>query len=974
MTMPGRRTERLLEERGRPLEVGNDKPFLFAGSGGWYIRSGNVDVFSVRVEKGHAAGARSHLFRAASGQFLFGLGKAQDRPMGLLAVGTSGTQLIQVDEDELRRLAGNSNHAADVISWVEEWVDVLCSSISNGLPLDECLSLEPGEHVASKKEVVRVCPTKGTLWLRAEDGELRLLGRQGLELRDEGFTPISARAWLEVPARGRIQAEESRVLIGREEMWSGLGRLHHLVLDYVVQRSTQAAAEERERMRRKAAADRLAFVEACSSIAQTLDGEPREVGRGPADDLSEKDALLAACTELARELDIEIKPLPATEGPTRREPLAALAHAARFRTRQVLLRGKWWKTDGVPMLGYLKEPQRPVVLLPGPSGYLMRDPVEHTEVWVKNDVAELLEPTAHTFYRPFPEGALSFSGLLKFGLRRSGRDLTRIILMSTATGLLGLATPIFTGMIFNDVIPSADRLQLVQLMAILLVIAVATLLFSVSSAIALVRIDGRLGAGIQSAVWDRLLSLPMPFFRRYTAGDLANRAMGIETIRQVLSGSVMTAVLGGLFSTFHFGLLFYYSPKLAWWATLLIGLPVLTKLIIGRVRLRFDRAAATVSTKLSGSVLQFLSSISKLRIAGAEIKAFSVWARGFSQQRRSQFRSRFLDNVMAAINAGFPLASQLVVFGLAIDLLTAETNPLPTGDFLAFLTSFTICLSGLLGASTALLGAATVIPMYEQARPILREKPEVDSAKAEPGTLSGAIEVQSVKFRYHSDEPLVLRDVKLQVRPGEFIAVVGPSGSGKSTLLRLLLGFEEPEAGGIYYDGQDLANLDTQSVRSQIGVVLQNGRLMPGDIFTNIVGSSLATLDDAWEAARMAGLDAEIEAMPMKMNTIISQGGGTISGGQRQRLMIARALVRKPKLLLFDEATSALDNRTQQVVTESLDQMQASRIVVAHRLSTILHADRIYVLESGRVVQTGTYDELLEHEGPFRELAQRQIA
>jgi len=546
--------------------------------------------------------------------------------------------------------------------------------------------------------------------------------------------------------------------------------------------------------------------------------------------------------------------------------------------------------------------------------------------------------------------------------------------MGTATGLLGLATPVFTGMIFNDVIPSADRLQLFQLMAILLVIAVATLLFNVSSAIALVRIDGRLGAGIQSALWDRLLGLPMPFFRRYTAGDLANRAMGIDSIRRVLSGSVVTAVLAGIFSTFHFGLLFYYGGSLAWWATFLIGLAVLTKLVVGRVRLRFDRAAASVSTKLSGSVLQFLSSISKLRVAGAEIKAFSVWAREFSRQRRYRYRSRLLDNVLAAINAGFPLASQLVIFGLAMKLLTADTNPLPTGNFLAFLASYTISLNGLLGASTALLSAASVIPMYEQARPILREKPEVDSGKAEPGTLSGAIEVQSVKFRYYSDGPLVLRDVKLQVRPGEFIAVVGPSGSGKSTLLRLLLGFEEPESGGIYYDGQDLANLDAQSVRAQIGVVLQNGQLMPGDIFTNIVGSSLATLDDAWEAARMAGLDQEIEAMPMKMHTIVSQGGGTISGGQRQRLMIARALVRKPKLLLFDEATSALDNRTQQLVTDSLDLMQASRIVVAHRLSTILHADRIYVMESGRVVQTGNYDELLEREGTFRELAKRQIA
>jgi ATP-binding cassette subfamily C protein len=372
-------------------------------------------------------------------------------------------------------------------------------------------------------------------------------------------------------------------------------------------------------------------------------------------------------------------------------------------------------------------------------------------------------------------------------------------------------------------------------------------------------------------------------------------------------------------------------------------------------------------------VLQFLSSISKLRVAGAEVKAFSLWARGFSRQRRHRFKARAVSNGLASFNAGFPLAAQLAIFGFAVPLLIADT-PLRTGDFLAFMVSFATCLSGMLSASGALISAATVIPLYEQATPILATLPEVDSGKADPGTLTGQVEMQSLRFRYDPDGPLILDDVKVTIRPGEFVALVGPSGSGKSTLLRLLLGFEEPEAGAIFYDGQELAGLDHQAVRSQIGVVLQNGRLMPGDIFSNIVGSSLATLDDAWGAARMAGLDADVEAMPMGMHTVISEGGGTLSGGQRQRLMIARALVRRPKLLFFDEATSALDNRTQSIVSESLDRLQATRIVVAHRLSTIIHADRIYVLEAGRVVQSGSYDDLLEREGLFRELAMRQIA
>jgi ATP-binding cassette subfamily C protein len=266
------------------------------------------------------------------------------------------------------------------------------------------------------------------------------------------------------------------------------------------------------------------------------------------------------------------------------------------------------------------------------------------------------------------------------------------------------------------------------------------------------------------------------------------------------------------------------------------------------------------------------------------------------------------------------------------------------------------------------------VPTYERAKPILETLPEVDEMKADPGELTGELEVSHVSFRYREDGPIVLKDVSVQVKPGEFVALVGPSGSGKSTLFRLLLGFEKLEAGAVYYNGRDLVGLDIREVRRQIGVVLQNGKLMAGDIFTNIIGSSLLTLEDARQAARMAGLEDDLKAMPMGLHTVISEGGGTLSGGQRQRLLIARALVHRPRILFFDEATSALDNRTQAIVSESLDNLQATRIVIAHRLSTIMNADRIYVLQDGRVVQQGTYDELIQAEGVFADLAKRQMA
>jgi ATP-binding cassette subfamily C protein len=363
--------------------------------------------------------------------------------------------------------------------------------------------------------------------------------------------------------------------------------------------------------------------------------------------------------------------------------------------------------------------------------------------------------------------------------------------------------------------------------------------------------------------------------------------------------------------------------------------------------------------------------IAKLRVAGAESRAFAVWAGRFTAQRSVAFRARTIGNGLAVFNAAFPAVTSIALFA-AIAL--AGQGARSTGAVLAFVAAFGGLLAAVLTMSASILSALQVIPLFENARPILETEPEALAGDADPGRLSGALAIRGVSFRYHPDGPPILREITLEVAPGEFVAVVGPSGSGKSTLLRLLLGFETPESGAIFYDGRELAGLDLQAVRRQIGVVLQHGRLMPGDIFSNIAGSSTLTLDDAWEAAALAGLDEDIRAMPMGMHTVVGETGSTFSGGQRQRLMIARAIVARPRILLFDEATSALDNRTQAIVSASLEQLQATRLVIAHRLSTIANADRIYVLEAGRIAQRGTYDELARQEGPFQELMRRQLA
>jgi ATP-binding cassette subfamily C protein len=304
---------------------------------------------------------------------------------------------------------------------------------------------------------------------------------------------------------------------------------------------------------------------------------------------------------------------------------------------------------------------------------------------------------------------------------------------------------------------------------------------------------------------------------------------------------------------------------------------------------------------------------------------------------------------------------------------TAGQTPMSTGVFVGFTAAFAQLMQACLGLAAALISVLSIAPLYDRARPILEGVPELDGQKSDPGELSGDIEVRHVTFRYRQDGPPILKDISFRIAPGQFVALVGASGSGKSTLCRLLLRFETPDLGSIFYDQRDLAHLDVQAVRQQIGVVLQNGRIRAGSIYSNLVGTSALTLEDAWEAARMAGLDTDIEAMPMGMQTVLGEGGGSLSGGQRQRLLIARALVRRPRIVFFDEATSALDNETQAIVSRSLDNLRATRVVIAHRLSTIEKADWIYVLDQGELVEQGPYQALLAKDGHFAALAKRQL-
>jgi ATP-binding cassette subfamily C protein len=411
---------------------------------------------------------------------------------------------------------------------------------------------------------------------------------------------------------------------------------------------------------------------------------------------------------------------------------------------------------------------------------------------------------------------------------------------------------------------------------------------------------------------------------------------------------------------------------------IIISLVLVSITTIGNYRqLAFQRNESAQRGRITSLVLQLITGVAKVRVCAAENHAFRVWAQQFSVSKRTGFSIGQVQNVVGTFTSGFGVMSSLAIFATLYYIQTSVVGAPPaftTGTFIAFNGAFGAFVTALQGLSDASLSLLKAVPTFERLKPILDTQPESDETKISPGKLRGEITVSHLHFRYTPDMPWVIKDISFTIKPGEMVAFVGASGCGKSTLLRLLLGFEKPQSGSITYDGQDLAALDIRAVRQQLGVVLQESRVLPTDIFRNIVGATAHTMDDAWEAARMAGFADDIKDMPMGMHTIVSEGGGTFSGGQRQRLLIARSLVNRPTMIFFDEATSALDNRTQAMVTESLDSLKSTRIVIAHRLSTVVNADRIFYFEGGQIREQGTYQQLMAERGAFAALAKRQIA
>ena len=637
--------------------------------------------------------------------------------------------------------------------------------------------------------------------------------------------------------------------------------------------------------------------------------------------------------------------------------------------RRVNLEKGWHKDAIGAMLTKRKDDSTVVALIPkGLRGYVYFDNVTGKWVKITQKNETLFEEEGICFYKPFPLKKLTLPGLMRYILDcLSPADLSMVALATLAVSLVGLMAPKLNSLLFGTVVESGQLRLLIGIAVFLVSVSISRLLFSAVKGLVVERVNTKIELSVQAAAMMRILSLPADFFKKYASGDLASRNGYLQSLCSMLVSAVLNTGLTSVFSLLYISQIFAYAPMLVVPALSITLVTLVFTLATTFFQMRLARQQMELSAKESGMSYALITGIQKIKLSGAEKRAFARWAALFSRRLAMTANPPMFLRANAAISTAISLAGTIIMYYFSLK------SGITVAEYYAFNTAYGM----MSGAFLSLAGIASTVaqlkPVLDMAKPLMETIPEVSEGKVVIDRLSGGIELNNVSFRYNESMPMVIDDLSLKIRPGQYVAIVGSTGCGKSTLMRLLLGFEKPQKGAVYYDGKDLNAIDLKSLRRKIGVVMQDGKLFQGDIFSNItISAPQLTLKEAWEAAEMAGIAEDIRRMPMGMHTIISEGSGGISGGQRQRLMIARAIAPKPKILMFDEATSALDNLTQKTVSDSLDKLKCTRIVIAHRLSTIRHCDRILYLEKGKILEDGTYEQLIAKGGKFAELVERQ--
>ena len=927
----------------------------------WFVKRGELDVFLGEYEDGGAVSPLKHLLRVGPNLLVFGMDEGACEPMAMTARGLPDSELYRVP---LRQLMP---HGDDLADQVDGWIARICAAVARDVPLrprpDLLIDLE-----AQTQEAAGVLSVhRGLLWVRASGAAF--LGTEESEKHESGWMPITTESWLRLFQPATLARASSRKLCEEKQLFPALAEFHRLAFSAEQLNRLMLRADRANEQVDRVTHRRRDEEQSRRRLLDVVDA--RRPGAG-----SDVSPLPGALSVVGKHEGIEFRS-PGARGRGEEEPaLGDILRTSGVRGRRIRLSGDdpWWIGDSGAMLGFLREDGRPVALLPGAAGrYRMVDPASGRSERVDSNRAAALEPNAWFFYRPLPsDRPVGTREMFRFASWKLAADLGRFLAAGIAASAFTLAPAVVVGMLVNRVFPEGDVGALIGFTAALAGIAVVGALLHLLQGTALMRIEGRVTVRAVAAAWDRVLGLPLAFFRRFTVGEMGARLMAFQTMRDQVSGIVADALLSVIFLLPTFLLIFLYDAALGW-LNLGIGLfSLLVAIVLGFLQIAPNRRIRKAARELGGELFQYINGIAKLRSSGAEASAFASWAKKYREQKQAEMQAGGLNEHLVSYTAALPMLAAAALFAVA---LQRGPEGLIIGDFLAVFAASMLFYTMVARFGQSFYAVAAVLTEYEQVRPVLEAVPERLAEGNDSVRLDGEILFDHVCFGYDGHGPRLLEAVNIHVRPGEFVAIVGRSGAGKSTLFRLALGLEQLDHGAIYYDGHELGNLNLRAVRQQVGVVVQGTNLHPGNVLENIIGKSgELTIDDARRAARLAALEEDIDAMPMGFFTAVSDSRENFAGGQAQRIKIAAALVRNPRILFLDEATNSLDAESQARVMRSIETLAVTRVVIAHRLSTIRNANRIYVLDGGTVVQQGSFDELFEVEGTFRDLVRRQTS
>ena len=960
----------------------------------WFIDQGAVNLFLVEFKDGVEQAAPQHLLRRESGGLLPGVaaddqGDGDDTRLCLIAKGMPGTLLRRLPATGLSEVRA-AELAEQIDSWLTAITDTLARFVGR-IPRPTALA-EPGVTLDLPPPCT-LSVRRGVVWVpqpplgasafmdMVDQAELSAgeratapaggpdrVARTGSDSRG-AVVPLTRTSWLTLFDEATLSGKSTETLAQEGGLLAALAAFHAAAFALERLNRRLAVVDEANLERARTASRRTAEKAARQRLFNIYD-LPIEKEDGVEDT-----ALADALQMIGRHEGIDFK-IPARSGPSDSPVgLVDILDASGVRARRVRLDATegWWRGDSNAMLAFRAEDGQPVALLPGVIGrYRVIDPVSKRRVRVTASRASELAKEAWMFYRPLPSANVGPKDLRKIALQGSAPDLVRLVMAGLPGGLIKLLPAVALGFVANHVVAGGNAGAVYAMASAVAGFGLLGMILHLLQSTAMMRLEGRSASRVEAAFWDRLMRLPPSVLHRQPAGDLAMSGMTFQNLRDGLQGVVADSLLSIVFLLPVFAVILFYDTTLGAVALVFSLASLLVALVIGLRQITPHGQMISAARRVAGRLFQIVGGITKLRVENAEGSAFAIWARDYRAQKRAELDLAALESHSRAFGAALPfIAGAILLFAV----VTGGDRNVPVGDFLVVYIVFLAFQSAIARLGESFGTVAAMLPAFDQMRPLLWAEPE-NEVEGEPvDYLAGEILFDRISFRYDPDGPLILDDVTIRARPGEFVAIAGESGAGKSTLFRLALGIDRPTAGAVYYDGRDLRHLNLKQVRRQIGAVPQSVGLHPQDLWDNLIShhEGIAT-GEVWNAVRLAEMEDQIKAMPMGMMTMVGTSGTVLSGGESQRITIARSVIGSPRIMMFDEATNWLDNESQAKVMENLTALTATRLVIAHRLSTLEQADRIFVLQAGKVVQSGSFKELLDVDGVFRELVRRQIS